>query len=137
IIEYKRAIKENVINQGPFYLDWLLDHKGEVELLVQKRIGQEWQEKIDWSSPRLLCIAGDFTKYDLHAIQQINRNIELIKYRKFEKDMLLLELVNVTSSSQPPPTTPSADKKKGGMKTIAEILESASSETTDRYDQIR
>jgi RecB family endonuclease NucS len=26
IIEYKRAINENVINQGLFYLDWLLDH---------------------------------------------------------------------------------------------------------------
>lgn len=27
IIEYKRALNENVINQGLFYLDWLLDHK--------------------------------------------------------------------------------------------------------------
>ena len=26
IIEYKRALNENVINQGLFYLDWLLDH---------------------------------------------------------------------------------------------------------------
>lgn len=26
IIEYKRASNENVINQGLFYLDWLLDH---------------------------------------------------------------------------------------------------------------
>jgi len=137
IIEYKRAINENVINQGLFYLDWLLDHKGEFELLVQKRIGQEWQEKIDWSNPRLLCIAGDFTKYDLHAIQQINRNIELIKYRKFEKDLLLLELVNVTSSTQPPPMSTSGDKKKGGMKTVSEVLESANTETKDRYEQLR
>jgi len=137
IIEYKRAINENVINQGLFYLDWLLDHKGEFELLVQKRIGQEWQDKIDWSSPRLLCIAGDFTKYDLHAIQQINRNIELIKYRKFEKDLLLLELVNVTSSTQPPPTSSPGDKKKGGMKTVSEVLESANTETKDRYEQLR
>ena len=28
IMEYKRASNENVINQGLFYLDWLLDHKG-------------------------------------------------------------------------------------------------------------
>lgn len=26
IIEYKRSKNENVINQGLFYLDWLLDH---------------------------------------------------------------------------------------------------------------
>lgn len=35
IIEYKRSLNENVINQGLYYLDWLLDHKGEFELLVQ------------------------------------------------------------------------------------------------------
>src|SRR5574341_1159931 len=29
IIEYKRSLNENVINQGLYYLDWLLDHKAE------------------------------------------------------------------------------------------------------------
>lgn len=28
IFEYKRTTNENVINQGLFYLDWLMDHKG-------------------------------------------------------------------------------------------------------------
>ena len=27
ILEYKRASNENVINQGLFYLDWLMDHR--------------------------------------------------------------------------------------------------------------
>src|SRR5213082_1739103 len=76
IIEYKRATNENVINQGLFYLDWLLDHKAEFELLVLKQLGSQDADAIEWSSPRLLCIAGDFTKYDVHAVQQINRNIE-------------------------------------------------------------
>ena len=58
IIEYKRTLNENVINQGLYYLDWLLDHKGEYELLVLKRLGKEYAERIDWTSPRLLCIAG-------------------------------------------------------------------------------
>src|SRR4051794_27473512 len=34
IIEYKRSVSENVINQGLFYLDWLMDHKAEFKLLV-------------------------------------------------------------------------------------------------------
>ena len=34
IIEYKRTTDENVINQGLFYLDWLFDHRGTFELLV-------------------------------------------------------------------------------------------------------
>ena len=41
IIEYKRAVNGNVINQGLFYLDWLLDHKAEFELLVMKVLGQK------------------------------------------------------------------------------------------------
>jgi predicted transport protein len=98
IIEYKRAINENVINQGLYYLDWLLDHKAEFELMVLRRLGEAYGERLDWSNPRLLCIAGDFTKYDTHAVQQINRNIELIRYRKFDDDLLLLELVNATAA---------------------------------------
>jgi hypothetical protein len=70
IIEYKRALNENVINQGLYYLDWLLDHKAEFKLLVMKELGQEVANQIEWSSPRLLCIAGDFNKYDEHAVQR-------------------------------------------------------------------
>lgn len=96
IIEYKRAINEAVINQGLYYLDWLMDHHGEFELLVLKKLGKEYSEKIDWSSPRLLCIAGDFSKYDIHAVKQIPRSIELIRYRQFENQLLLLELINTS-----------------------------------------
>ena len=35
-----------------------------------KKLGSEVEDKIDWSSPRLCCIAGNFTKYDEHAVQQ-------------------------------------------------------------------
>ena len=45
-----------------------------------------------------MCIAADFTKYDGHAVQQINRNIELIRYRRFGEDLLLLELANTASA---------------------------------------
>lgn len=81
IIEYKLDSKENVINQGLFYLDWLMDHKANFEMLCLKKLGKETD--IDWSNPRLLCIARDFTRYDDYAIGQINRNIELIRYRFF------------------------------------------------------
>ena len=72
IIEYKRATNENVINQGLYYLDWLLDHQAEFQLLVQNKLGKPQAELIDWSAPRLLYIAGGFTKYDEHAVQQMN-----------------------------------------------------------------
>jgi predicted transport protein len=96
IIEYKRALNENVISQGLYYLDWLMDHRGEFTLEVLKRFGTEIAGDIDWSGPRLLCIAGDFTRYDEYAVHQIPRNIELLRYRRYGSDLLLLDLVNVS-----------------------------------------
>ena len=94
IIEYKRSLNEIVINQGLFYLDWLMDHQGEFTLEVLRRLGPDSAEKIDWSGPILLCIAADFTKYDEYAVMQIPRNVELLRYRRYGADLLLLELVN-------------------------------------------
>jgi predicted transport protein len=99
ILEYKRSSGENVINQGLFYLDWLMDHQAEFKLLVLEEFGKQAAAAIDWSAPRLVCIAADFTKYDGHAVQQINRNIELIRYRRFGSDLVLLELANAVSAA--------------------------------------
>jgi predicted transport protein len=98
IIEYKRSTGENVINQGLFYLDWLMDHQAEFHLLVMNKLGKKVAENIDWNAPRLICLAADFTRYDGHAVQQIKRNIELIRYRQFGDELLLLELVNAVSA---------------------------------------
>ena len=97
IIEYKRHSNENVINQGLFYLDWLLDHQAEFRWLVMEKLGKQAAEQIEWGGTRLLCIAADFTRYDQHAVQLIQRNIELIRYKLFGDDLLLLELVNSVS----------------------------------------
>lgn len=109
ILEYKRSTGENVINQGLFYLDWLMDHQAEFKLLVLDHIDKDTANEIDWSGPRLICVANDFTKYDSHAVQQMDRNIELIRYRMFGSDLLLLEQVNAVS-------TKSAGRKGGGAK---------------------
>ncbi len=103
ILEYKRSVGENVINQGLFYLDWLMDHQAEFKLLTMDKLGKAAADAIDWSAPRLVCIAADFTKYDGHAVQQINRNIELIRYRRFGDELLLLELANATSGGNSKP----------------------------------
>ena len=99
IIEYKRSVGENVINQGLYYLDWLMDHQAEFKLLVLEKVGKAAADGIDWSAPRLVCIAADFTKFDGHAVQQMNRNIELIRYRKFGDDLLLFELANASTAA--------------------------------------
>ncbi|WP_335902311.1 DUF5655 domain-containing protein [Shewanella algae] len=146
IIEYKRHTNENVINQGLFYLDWLLDHQAEFQLLVMKTLGNEAAESIEWEGTRLLCIAGDFTKYDEHAVQQINRNIELLRYKLFADDLLMLELVNVVAvsgqsvKSQIGLTGTDAafakPKSSSVMKTHLEQLEQASVSLKQLYDGV-
>ena len=94
IFEYKRSVNENVINQGLFYLDWLLDHKADFTLLVMEVLGKEKAEMIDWSMPCVKCIANDFTKFDEHAVNQKQRNIKLVRYRKFGEDLIAFEHIN-------------------------------------------
>ena len=94
IFEYKRSTNENVINQGLFYLDWLLDHKADFKLLVMETLGMDATAKLDWSMPQVICIANDFTKFDEHAVNQMQRNIKLVRYKKFGKDLILFEHLN-------------------------------------------
>ena len=94
IFEYKRSINENVINQGLFYLDWLLDHKADFKLLVMDILGKEKAANIDWSMPCVICIANNFTKFDEHAVNQMQRNIKLVRYRKFGDNLIAFEHLN-------------------------------------------
>ncbi|MCL2593342.1 MAG: DUF5655 domain-containing protein [Defluviitaleaceae bacterium] len=92
IFEYKRKQNENVINQGLYYLDWLLKHKDSFKVLVIEKLGLEKAKLIDWSLPRVICIAGDFNKYDESAINQMTKSVSLIRYKLFN-DMLMFEQV--------------------------------------------
>ncbi len=135
IIEYKRHSSDNVMNQGLFYLDWLLDHRAEFELLVLKGLGEEAAEAIEWSAPRLVCIGGDFTRYDEHAVQQIDRNIDLLRYRSYDDGFIVLELVNsVTTTTVPQPKSQEHSSTKPGVyKTSSQYLEQGSPELRSLY----
>lgn len=140
IFEYKRSVGETVINQGLFYLDWLLDHQGDFKLLVMERLGKEAADQVDFSSPRLVCVANDFTRYDEYAIRQMGRAIELMRYQLFDDDLLALELV---ASSQGRPTSrpatgalSSAPTKEPRYTTVLEHLAKAPQELRDLYDEV-
>ena len=76
IFEYKRSMKENVINQGLFYLNWLLDHKDSFKVLVIEKLGLKAADTIDWTMPRVVCIAGDFTKYDESKVKSTEKTFD-------------------------------------------------------------
>ncbi|MYS36386.1 hypothetical protein GT025_19940 [Streptomyces sp. SID4920] len=97
IVEYKRGTDAGVVAQGLFYLAWLMDHRAEVERLVRDRLGVTAASRVLWSGPRLICIAGDFTRYDVHAVREHRRSIDLVRYRLFGSDLFGLETVATAS----------------------------------------
>jgi predicted transport protein len=147
IIEYKRSVNENVINQGLFYLEWMMDHRKDIEWLVLETLGKDAAKTVDWSAPRLICIAGDFTRYDQLAVKQIPRNIELLRYRRFEPDLLLLELVHAprpgkTISPTPAPGNAGEESSVAvgdpyASQRIANRLTKASSELRDLFEAVQ
>lgn len=141
IFEYKRSQNENVINQGLFYLDWLMDHRAEFTLLTIEKLGNEAAAEIDWSMPCVICIANDFTKFDEHAVNQMGKNVKLIKYKKFGDDLILFEQINTPPVQSAPESQKPRDNQspvsKTTDKTFLEQFESTSDELRDVYNAIR
>ena len=109
-----------------------MDHQDSFKLLVMENIGGEAAKAIDWSAPRLVCVAADFNRYDAHAVKQMNRNIELIRYRKFGDDLLMLDLLTAVTGT----TTPTKSENGGrgySQKEHDAIIAAASGAQADRY----
>lgn len=98
IIEYKKVESSELINQSLYYLNWIQDHKGDFQIAVQRRLGNDVQT--DWSDIRVICIAPNYKKYDLHAVQVLGANIELWKYRLFANHSLYLEEIFHTEKTK-------------------------------------
>lgn len=116
IIEYKRRNDDNIITQALYYLDWLLGHQAEFALLARSLPDFNPDREIEFSASRIICIASSYNRFDERAARQIDRNIELIRYRFYSEDFFLLERV-YTSAAFPLLNNASClnDAKDGGM----------------------
>ncbi|MBG0768333.1 DUF5655 domain-containing protein [Methanococcus maripaludis] len=97
IIEYKQVESENIITQGLFYLDWLIDHKGDFEQVLNKA-GVEME--VSWDSPRVILVAKSYSKYDTYAVNQFSGNIELWKYMIYDDEVLHIERINLAKDEK-------------------------------------
>lgn len=93
VLEYKRRQDENVINQGLDYIAWLEDHRAEFRELVRKTLGDGHVNRIDFGTPRLLCVAAKFPRRDRIAAENSRRRIDLLRYRRYGDDFVALEWV--------------------------------------------
>lgn len=97
-------------------------------------------DAVDWSAPRLICIAGESNRYDDHAVKQIQRNIELIRYRRFGGDLLMLDLVAATSVKGGAilgGTVNGGAPVSGKQKSISTVMAELDASMIDRYEALR
>lgn len=129
IIEYKKTKDSSIINQGLFYLEWMMTHKGDFTLAVQKKLGKDVE--INWENPRVIVIAERFNVYDIYGVRRMGANVELWTYRYFNDEMLLLETVytpgNKSKSAKPvikpviEASLPTASTDEGDAKPIYDL----------------
>jgi predicted transport protein len=91
IIEYKKVASSDLINQSLYYLHWIRDHKGDFQIATNRALGNGVE--VDWSEIRVICLAPEYKKYDLHAVQVMGANIELWQYKTYENGILNIEEV--------------------------------------------
>jgi predicted transport protein len=89
IIEYKKVASSDLINQSLYYLHWIKDHKGDFQIAASKALGKDIE--VDWSDIRVICLAPEYKKYDLHAVQVMGANIELWQYKIYDNGILNIE----------------------------------------------
>lgn len=99
IIEYKRSENENVINQGLYYMNWLVDHRGDFVVAAREQLGNDVE--INWNYPRLIIIAQSYAKWDTYAVKRMGDGIELWKYVLYGDNLLYLEQVYGQQRSTP------------------------------------
>ncbi len=150
IIEYKKVASSELINQSLYYLHWIMDHKGDYQVAVNKTLSNSVE--VDWSEVRVICLAPEYKKYDLHAAQVMGANIELWQYKLYENGMLNLEEVFRRSeslahidSSEVVTKNPimvkagkkAAETRRTGIYTIKGHLEKLNLSLKDLFNEIR
>ncbi|MGW1279289.1 DUF5655 domain-containing protein [Streptomyces tsukubensis] len=131
IIEYKRTRDKEVVTQALSYLAWLNDSHAEFESLVRDRLGAQAARSVDWSRPRIVCVAGDFTPHTVVALEMIRHRIDLVAYRVFE-DVVTLRLVASFTGTPVAPAIP-RPRTAPGAAGPAEVLASGGGKTVQQY----
>jgi len=118
-----------------------LDHKADFEMLCQS---QKVDVEIDWNSPRVICIAENYNKFDLNTADILPINIELLRYRIYNDNILFLEPENYQKVKI---STSGIIKKTKTQKTNGDLLQKVysindhlsgiSKETLDLFQGLR
>jgi predicted transport protein len=150
IIEYKKIASSDLINQSLYYLHWIKDHRGDFQIAANKVFNKETE--VDWSDIRVICIAPEYKKYDIHAVQVMGANIELWQYKIYENGIFNIEeiyrrkITTIAESNdnfkEKNPVMIEAGRKaaitrKTAIHTIQQHLELVSPNVIELFEEIR
>ena len=93
VFVYAKDERMNVLSKGLYFAEQLLNNKEKFTSSVSVKLGKKASEVIDWSCPRIICIATGFNKYDRAAVSQLSRNVSLIQYNQYGEDIIMFQLI--------------------------------------------
>lgn len=98
IIEYKLDKNKGVLSQVLFYMDWLVNHRGDFEIKAKEVLGDKVQ--IKWDNPKMYVVARDYDRYDKYAVNRVPYDIYLYKYAIYDNGELYLDNINVADNKK-------------------------------------
>ena len=93
VVEFKREANGNTIGQALVYVDWLLAHRDAVALRVARRLGLAQADRLDWSAPRLVCVAEAFGPREEAVARQLGGRVELVRIVRYGRGLFVVQRV--------------------------------------------
>lgn len=98
IIEYKKGSSYSVIDQGYSYLSTMLNNKAEFILEYNEKSESSLKrDEVNWSNSKVLFISPSFNSYQKNSVNFKDVPFELWEIRRFEGDLISLELHKASS----------------------------------------
>lgn len=150
LFEYKKGKDSKVVNQILSYYYMFQDEEADFRLRVSQdpELGMDIAKKLDFNGIRLICLAREFTRDDLNA-WRANDFIELVTYRYFDNNTLLLEWIKgvppqppvgekkpLPKPIRPSPAPRPAPNIKSVHRTLQHLIDQCDSPTRDLYNKI-
>ena len=86
LIEFKENQSYSVIDQGFTYLNFILTHKGDLQLKINQVFNSSIN--IDWSQTKIIFIARNFNKFQIEATKFKGIPIQLVEYSLFDNETI-------------------------------------------------
>ena len=141
IIEYKLTKDENVINQALSYLKWLKEQKVEffMMLVQNKKLDKKILENVrkNWHSPKVICIAENYNRFDLDTLDFISVDIQLYKYSYYGNEILHLEPLNLIKTEKHKISVAKTKEANVSSETISNLLSKATASVRAIADELR